>query len=285
MSKYTYPEDRLPTPANSRVLKLIGESKEVLEVGCALGYHTRAMRDMKCRVVGIEIDPVAAEQTRPFCEHLVIGDIEQIDLAAALGDRQFDVVTFADVLEHLRDPVNALRAVQPFIKRSGYVVASIPNIAHYSVIFELANGRFEYRDRGLLDDTHIRFFTRNTMRQTFEQAGYVVASIERNRVSPAQTEFNTPDSESDRPFRSYVMKHNPEADTYQFVVKAVPAVEPVECHAALQLVCEQVRELEAELDAARREASSLRSKLSWLEGRPVHKMAAALRRVIPGRSS
>lgn len=285
MSKYTYPEDQLPTEQNSRVLQLVGASKDVLEVGCALGYHTRAMKNQGCRVVGIEIDAAAAEQTRPLCEHLLVGDIERIDLDAALGNRRFDVVTFADVLEHLRDPTGVLRMVQPFIRPSGYVVASVPNFAHYSVIFELANGRFEYRDKGLLDDTHIRFFTRETVRRTFEEAGYFVASNDRIVVPPHETEFKTPDANGDRALRDYVMTRNPEAKTYKFVVKALPAVAPEASRAALRLACEQLNKLEAKAEAATREAAALRSSLAWMEDRLIYRWAAALKRTLSMRSS
>ena len=99
MSKYVYPDDQLPSPANLKLLALVGENKAVLEVGCALGYQTRAMRELQhCRITGIEIDAEAAEHARPYCESLIVGDIERLSLPEVLGTAEFDVITFADVL-------------------------------------------------------------------------------------------------------------------------------------------------------------------------------------------
>lgn len=283
---YTYPDDKLPTAENSRFLQLVGDAKDVLEVGCALGFHTRAMRERQsCRIVGIEIDADTAANARPYCDTLLVGDVESMDLCAALGERRFDIVTFGDVLEHLRNPTAALRKVQPFLKPGGYVVASVPNIAHYSIVHELANGRFEYRDRGLLDNTHIHFFTRDTLLKTFEDAGYYIESVDRNRVRPAETEFATPDTPEHRALKAYVTARNPEADTYQFIVKAHPVVDTASGREVMMMATQQIRSLESNVEAARREAAGLRSQLEWMESRPAYRLVEALKRLVSGRSS
>src|SRR5690242_10330690 len=115
-----------------------------------------------CSVVGIELDPQMGELARPQLERLIIGDLETVDLAAELGDERFDVLLFADVLEHMRDPAAVLARTRPFLRDDGLVVASLPNVAHISVRLSLLAGQFRYRRWGLLDETHLRFFTRAT---------------------------------------------------------------------------------------------------------------------------
>lgn len=189
-----------------------------------MGFQSRAMHELQnCSIFGIEIDANAAENARPYCEDLFVGNIESIDLEDILGQRQFDVITFADVLEHLYDPTAALQKVRPYLKEDGYIVASIPNIAHCSVIYELAQGQFQYRSLGLLDDTHIRFFTKSSIYHTFEKAGYLIVSLDRNIAKAADTEFKTnPVTDEDRNFIDYIQQRNPEAETYQYVIKATP---------------------------------------------------------------
>ena len=105
-----------------------------------------------------------------------------LDLGAELGDGRFDAVLFADVLEHLRDPAAMLRRARPFVAEGGAVVASIPNIVHISVRLALLGGEFRYRELGLLDDTHVRFFTRESIVDLFESEGFVVSTWRRRHV-------------------------------------------------------------------------------------------------------
>lgn len=157
--KYRYELDLDSDIAPAHVVRMVGKNKRVLEIGCASGSQTKPLsQQFGCDVTGIEINPEAAEEARPYCKRLLVGDIERMDLNAELGDSRFDVITFGDVLEHLRDPKSILDKVRRFIDADGYVLISVPNIAHASVVFELMNGRFDYRSTGLLDDTHIHFF-------------------------------------------------------------------------------------------------------------------------------
>ena len=159
---------------------MIGSGKSVLEVGCASGVQTRLFKErLGCKVTGIELDASAAEDARPFCEKLIIGNIETLEISKSLSSERFDTVVFADVLEHLYTPANALEKVRPFIKSGGDLIASVPNITHASICWEIAHGRFNYRKYGLLDNTHIRFFTKRTLSELFEAAGYRILSLDR----------------------------------------------------------------------------------------------------------
>jgi O-antigen biosynthesis protein len=219
--KYTRYDDS-PGSTHSMVVGLVPEGSSVLEFGCATGYMTEVLvKQRASRVTGIELDPDAAAQASDHCERVIVGDAETLDLAAELGDERFDAVLFADVLEHLRGPAALLRRVRPFVAEGGVVVASIPNIAHISVRLALLGGEFRYRELGLLDDTHLRFFTRESIVDLFESSGFVVSTWLRRRIELEDAEINprvAVPNQLDAEVRA-----DPEATTYQFVVSAVPS--------------------------------------------------------------
>jgi 2-polyprenyl-3-methyl-5-hydroxy-6-metoxy-1,4-benzoquinol methylase len=164
-----------PNNAHAYALEMIGANKRVLELGPAAGAFTRALADQGCRVVAIEVDPEAANGVEPFAERVVVGDLSAPGVVAgAIDDEGFDVVVGGDVLEHLPDPLEVLRACRAALKPGGYVVLSLPNVAHVDVKLQLLDGRFPYRATGLLDRTHLRFFTRSSAHELFDSTGYVV---------------------------------------------------------------------------------------------------------------
>jgi 2-polyprenyl-3-methyl-5-hydroxy-6-metoxy-1,4-benzoquinol methylase len=207
--------------SHALVLELVGTGKRVLDVGCATGYLAEALGSRGNKVSGVEIDAAAAEEARPYLERLVVGDLERIDLGVELAGERFDVVVFADVLEHLRDPVATLRQAKAILGEGGYVVLSIPNIAHGSVRFALLEGQFQYRSLGLLDGTHLRFFTRESLEELLSEAGFVAVDVRRTTASPFQTEI--PLSPSDFPDDVITrVAADPDSTTYQFVLTATP---------------------------------------------------------------
>lgn len=207
--------------SHTLMLELVGGSKRVLDVGCATGYLARALVEQGCTVAGIESDPVAAEEARPDLERLVVGDVEQLDLTAAFGGERFDVIVFGDVLEHLKDPLVALRAVRPLLADRGSVVASIPNIAHGSVRLALLAGRFDYQPLGLLDSTHLRFFTRASIESLFHEAGLVPVDVRRTTAGYFDTPLPVQESWFGPEIVDAVLA-DPDSATYQFVLRAVP---------------------------------------------------------------
>jgi SAM-dependent methyltransferase len=200
----------------------------VLEFGCATGYMSEVLSGrLGCSVTGIEFCPEAAEVARQPCARVIVGDAEHLDLAQALGETRFDAILFADVLEHLREPGLLLRRVRPFLGVGGAVIASIPNIAHGSVRLALLNGEFRYRDTGLLDGTHLRFFTRETIEELFEEAGYAVTHWLRRRMEIGRTELGLPDRVIPEAVWQWLAA-DPEATTYQFVLRAAPRTDAAE---------------------------------------------------------
>lgn len=206
--------------SHTLMVELVGGTKRVLDVGCATGYLARALTERGCTVSGLELDEESAEEARPDLERLVVGDLETMDLAEAFGDDRFDVIVFGDVLEHLRDPLPVLRRAKALLADGGSVVASIPNIAHGSVRLALLAGRFDYQELGLLDSTHVRFFTRSSMEDLFRDAGLVPIDVRRTTAGF----FDTPVPVSESEFAPEVVdavRADPESATYQFVLRAV----------------------------------------------------------------
>jgi 2-polyprenyl-3-methyl-5-hydroxy-6-metoxy-1,4-benzoquinol methylase len=238
--------DDSPGSAHTLVMELVPEGAKVLDVGCATGYMARALVDKRsCRVTGIEISEEAGQQARRYCERVIIGDVETLDLESELGEERFQAIIFADVLEHLRYPARTLQRIRPFLSESGAVVASIPNIAHGSVRLALLAGEFRYRDLGLLDKTHLRFFTREGVQDLFEESSYTVTTWRRRRLDIADAEILVPPSIPNE--ARAALAGDPEASTYQFVVRAIPS------NAA-----EQLRALRDALRRAQGELETLR---------------------------
>ena len=206
--------------SHTLMLDLVGANKRVLDVGCASGYLAEALNERGCVVSGVEADPELAELARPHLEKVVVADVEACDLVDAFGPGSFDVIVFGDVLEHLRDPLPVLRQARPLLAEGGTVVASVPNIAHGSIRLALLQGRFEYQPTGLLDNTHLRFFTLDTLEQLFRDAGLVAVEVRRTTTGPFDT-THALDEQAFSPEIVDLVMADPEALTYQFVLRAV----------------------------------------------------------------
>lgn len=221
----------------------------------------RAFKERGCTVVGVEVDPELAERARAYCDKVVVGDLDSLDLVETLGDERFDVVVCADILEHLRDPARTLFQVRSLLAPDGFVVASIPAITHVSVALELLKGNFDYRPLGLLDKTHARFFSKRGVIHLFERAGFWICELDRVYAAPHQMELAQPLTEFGPELLKYVSE-NDEAVTYQFIVKAKPfsqARELERLHSELEELRARVAELEPAVFAARE--SGLRMEL------------------------
>lgn len=138
------------------------EPVKILDVGAASGYLGKIWRRSGHYVAGIECDAAAAEKAREYYDAFQVADIERFEFS---GRREFDYIVFADVLEHLCDPAAVLRRCIPALKESGKIVISVPNIANWIMRLGLLLGKFDYMDRGILDRTHLRFFTLRSLKQ------------------------------------------------------------------------------------------------------------------------
>jgi methionine biosynthesis protein MetW len=168
------------------VLEAVPDGARVLDIGCATGYLAARLRERGCVVVGLEPDPQAAAAARAHCSAVIEGDIEEPATRAQLpSDR--GVIVFADVLEHLRDPLDTLAFGRTLLAPGGRVIVSLPNIAHWTARRALLRGDFPYADYGLFDRTHLRFFTRDSAHALAHDAGYTVLA-ERFATAPVPLE-------------------------------------------------------------------------------------------------
>jgi 2-polyprenyl-3-methyl-5-hydroxy-6-metoxy-1,4-benzoquinol methylase len=171
--KYTHPRPEM--------LAYIPESaKSLLDVGCNSGGFGETVRKKlpHVRLVGIEPDPLAAAEASKVHDEVAQGLFPEAAIEHLAGER-YDVIMFNDVLEHMAHPAEALAAAREFLADGGTVVASIPNVGHISVIAPLTLwGRWHYSDSGILDATHLRFFTRSTIQEFFDGAGWRLLKLE-----------------------------------------------------------------------------------------------------------
>jgi O-antigen biosynthesis protein len=257
LSKYDIDDELVAKPGTSHAMmvELVGANKRVLDVGCDTGYLGRALISIGDTVSGVEIDPVSAEEAARYLDRVVVADLERVDLVAEFDRESFDVVVFGDVLEHLRDPVQVLRQARPLLARGGYVVISTPNIAHGDVRLALLSGRFDYTKVGILDDTHLRFFTRDSLVALLHDAGFVLAELRRSVAPMFTTELGVREEDFD-PSLVESLRADVEATTYQFVMSAVPD-DATSLQAAQAL---RVDALRLELDETHRKADELTSE-------------------------
>jgi SAM-dependent methyltransferase len=162
------------TPNPDLLALMPADARRVVEVGCSLGAFAQAYKDIvpECHYTGIEIDQAYAQASKRYCDRVLHSSVE------ALDDDTFDSLfpsdcwVFGDTLEHLQDPWLLLRKIRSRISDGGCIVACIPNAQHWSVQARLSSGQFRYEDSGLLDRTHLRWFTRVTIGEMFEAAGF-----------------------------------------------------------------------------------------------------------------
>ena len=152
-------------------------ARRILEVGCGAGLFGAGLKSKRgCEVWGVEPDPGAARQASNVLDRVFCG---LFGPALDLGPVSFDCIVFNDVLEHMTAPWEALQRGAKLLTPQGVVVASIPNIRHFSVVWDLAvHGKWEYQEAGILDETHFRFFTKSSIRAFFEKQGYAIHRCE-----------------------------------------------------------------------------------------------------------
>ena len=179
MNDYNYDLDIYTSNANALIEQRVTEGASVLEFGPAYGRLTKYLSEQKkCRVDIVELNPAAGQVAAQYSQNCCIGkdegDIEKFLWENRLAGNKYDFIIFADVLEHLKMPGLVLKKCQLYLKEQGSVLCSVPNIAHSSIILALLNDDFSYNDYGLLDRTHMSFFTRTTFRTLCKECGYQV---------------------------------------------------------------------------------------------------------------
>jgi predicted TPR repeat methyltransferase len=150
----------------------------LLDLGAAGGHLGAALRDGFEETFGFEYNVDCAGELQGRFDHVVIADLERVPELPS----NIDAIVLADVLEHLRNPRRVLDLVRDSLKDGGHAYISVPNIANITIRIGLLFGIFEYRDRGILDDTHLRFYTMRTFRREVENAGFRIVAVRGSSV-------------------------------------------------------------------------------------------------------
>jgi len=206
------------------VLDHIAPGSQVLDVGIGGGALGRALADRGCVVDGCTLSADEAANAAASYRRIEIADLGAVALDTLFGDRRYDAIVCADVLEHLPRPTAVLDACRRLLAGGGTLLLSIPNVGYAGLIAELMAGDFRYRSEGLLDRSHVRFFTRRSLLRLLRESRWQVDAI-------APVELDLPDSEFRAPLDLLppaVRRHLlalPDGLTYQFIVQARPAAE------------------------------------------------------------
>jgi GT2 family glycosyltransferase/2-polyprenyl-3-methyl-5-hydroxy-6-metoxy-1,4-benzoquinol methylase len=223
MSNYDFTLDMETDNSNSLILRNIKPGSVVLEMGCAHGRMTKYLKEqLNCEVYIVEYDKTAGEVAKQYATASWVGeekgDIERFRWFTALNEAgiKFDYIIYADVLEHLRAPDEVLKESVKLLKASGSVLCSIPNVAYNGLMIDLLQDKFEYRDTGILDKTHIKFFTHSSLQQFVGAAGLVVAN-EFNAINTvANSEFANSYNQLPKEVGEYLQKRK-YGEVYQFI--------------------------------------------------------------------
>lgn len=172
------------TPAteiyNAHVYDLVPASaSKILEVGTGSGSLAAAIkkRNPTVEYVGVEISPEYVDLSRDRCDRVYLDNFEKPRYPLMQEIAKADCIVFSDVLEHFIDPWGVLEMLKAMMQPSACIVASIPNIQHWSIQLRLNRGDWRYSESGLLDKTHLRFFTRETIVELFQTTGFNIEHI------------------------------------------------------------------------------------------------------------
>jgi len=210
---------------NTELLEVCPTASNVIEFGCGAGRFLEAYKqqNMDARCVGFEKFKAAAAEAKDRCDEVIVGDAE-CDFLSNFGHKKesFDLIIYGDVLEHFLDPWAALSNHLEYLKPGGEVCACIPNAAHWSIIFELVNGTFTYRDSGLLDRTHLRFFTKATIADMFTNAGLQVDILKPRSFQTKNTQqgLSVLAKLFDKPVEAISQNRIEDWSTFQYLVRA-----------------------------------------------------------------
>ena len=187
--------DQTPIHENNNpdLLTMIPPSvKNVIEVGCSSGALAREFKNTYQNVnwVGVEIDETYGKLAEKYCDRVVVSNIDDCDESFYTQFSDRDCWVFGDSLEHFKDPWLVLKQIRNVIPDNGCITACIPNAQHWSLVVKLAMGDFRYQDSGLLDRTHLRWFTRQTIVELFASQGFkIVEGIPRVFDEPEREQF------------------------------------------------------------------------------------------------
>lgn len=153
------------------ILSLIEKNKKVLDIGCASGYLALSLKEKGCLIDGIDIDSNVVEKAKKYC-HASVLDISKDKIS-----KKYDVIILGDVLEHLVDPWEVLISLKENLNQGGYLIISVPNITNIYARFKILFGFFDYQEKGLFDQGHLRFFSLRSFKKLIKNVDYSFLEI------------------------------------------------------------------------------------------------------------
>ena len=202
--------------SHTLVLEQIRKGSKVLECGCATGYMTRYMAEnLHCCVHVVEKDPAALNIASWYATDFCCRDLDEDGWKNYYCQYRYDFILFADVLEHLKDPLTTLTMATELLEKDGQVIISIPNICHNDIIIQLFHDRFAYTDLGLLDRTHIHFWGLNDFAAFVDKAGLKIVRTQAVRIATQGTEQKCPFMVNEELLK--LLKSRQNGEVYQYV--------------------------------------------------------------------
>lgn len=220
---YEYEVDVNGDNALAFVIKFVGDNKKVLEVGAGSGMISKKLVDLnQCQVTAAEINDTSLAKLRKITRSVYKTDLNRPGWSKDFKrEGKFDVIVAADVLEHLYDPWAILVEMKSLLNETGEIVLSLPHIGHSGIFASLYCEDFEYKEWGLLDKTHIRFFGLNNIRALHENAGLTITDVKYVIYTPEASEFAREWSKLPEKLKE-LLDQNPHGRIYQVVTKASP---------------------------------------------------------------
>ncbi|MDO9194748.1 MAG: glycoside hydrolase family 99-like domain-containing protein [Undibacterium sp.] len=215
----------------SKITGMVSINSVVLDIGCSSGMLGRYLAHQKgCVIDGIDIDDGALENCHPIYRKVIIKNLESDDLISDLIAESYDFIVVADVIEHLNHPENLLSQLRLLIKPHGTIIFSVPNITHIAASLELLSGRFNYAPNGLLDNTHLRFYSYQNLIKKLENSGLYLWAVETVHRDLTETEFG--DAQVNlfpRQWLDTLIASRPDSLVYQWIVstKIYPSLKKV----------------------------------------------------------
>lgn len=272
IERYNYAFDPDGDEWAARLLRRLPPQGSVLELGPGPGAMTRVMVDRGYSVTVVEYDPGALESLTAMGVEVIAGNLETDDWVKQLEGRRFDAILACDVLEHLRWPDHVLKALTSLMQPMGQLIISIPNVSYAGIVAGLMHGTFDYTQTGLLDQTHIRFFTRRSMEKALLEYGWTPRAWEPYRLPVERSEFAwcwsaLPDAQ-----RQNLASACTDFDVYEWMVVATLSVDtPTWVIKEARATAEKLRDemLAMKLQHAQEHASLLEHQKAFAEAKVI----------------
>lgn len=166
-----------PYETHMLVWDKITENNRVLDLGCASGYFAKELLKKNCRVWGIDADEQVVKEAKKYCIDAKVIDFDDID-TLPFKKSFFDYILLLDILEHLRNPDKLLKLLRKYLKRDGKIIISVPNVAFISIRLALLRGKFDYRKIGIMDETHLHFYTKKSLIDLIRKSGWKIVDFD-----------------------------------------------------------------------------------------------------------